>query len=276
MRGDHRVQLGHLAGSETGGREHRRAEDVVGAVRHQERSLDLRHERREIHLLHRETGLAHRVGVVDADHRADGRERVLALLALEEGGADGLRRDVVGEVVPRHRLRHPSPDAEEGRTVDVGLREGDVGARRDHAVTVVRREGDRDHPAHRGAVDEDALELQRVEQLRAVVGPALDRVPLARARRGAVAARVEREQPEAGVAKAVVDEAEVVPAEEAAAELDHHGPVVGPGQLVVELDSLVDLRVRHAPSLTDSGARRLSPRCGRRDPTRRRSGATRC
>ena len=201
MRGDHRVQLGHLARSETGRREHRRAEDVVGAVRHQERSLDLRHERREIHLLHRETGLAHGVRVVDADHRAHGRERVLALLALEEGRADGLRRDVVGEVVPRHRLGHAPPDAEEGRAVDVGLREGDVGAGRDHAVAVVRREGDRDHPAHRGAVDEDAVELERVEQLRAVVGPALDRVPLARARRGAVAARVEREQPEAGSRK---------------------------------------------------------------------------
>ena len=103
-------------------------------------------------------------------------------------------------------------------------------------------------------MDEDALELQRVEQLRAVGGPALDRVPLARARRGAVAARVEGEQPEAGVAEAVVDEAEVVAAEESAAELDHDWPVVGPGQLVVELDSLVDLRVRHAPSLTDSGS----------------------
>ena len=135
-----------------------RAEDVVGAVRHQERPLDLRHERREVHLLHREAGLAHGVRVVDADHRADGRERVLALLALEERGADRLRRDVVGEVVPRHRLGHPAPDAEERRAVDVRLREGDVGARRDHAVAVVRRERDRDHPAHRRAVDEHALE----------------------------------------------------------------------------------------------------------------------
>ena len=132
--------------------------------------------------------------------------------------------------------------------VDVGLRERDVGARRDHAIAVRRGEGDRDHPAHRRAVDEDAVERQRVEELRAVVGPALDRVPLPRAGRCPVAPRVEREQPEPALAEAVVHEAEVVASEEASAELDHDRPVVGPGQLVVQLDPVVDLRVRHSPA----------------------------
>ena len=95
-------------------------------------------------------------------------------------------------------------------------------------------------------MDEHALETQRVEQLGAVVRPALDRVPLARARRGAVATSVEREQAEAVRAKAVVDEAEVVPAEETAAELEHDQAVLRPGQLVVELDTVVDPCVRHA------------------------------
>ena len=51
---------------------------------------------------------------------------------------------------------------------------------------------------------------------------------------GAVAARVEREQAVALLPKAVVDEAEVVPAEQPAAELEHDGAVLRPGQLVVE------------------------------------------
>jgi hypothetical protein len=58
-------------------------------------------------------------------------------------------------------------------------------------------------------------------------------------------ARVEGEQPEAGVAKAVVDEAEVVPAEEAAAELEDDGAVLGAAELVVEADAVVDLGVGH-------------------------------
>ena len=150
-----------------------------------------------------------------------------------------------GEVVPRHRLGHPPPHAEERRPVDVGLCERDVGARRDRALAVGRGEGDRDHSSHRGAMDEDALEEERVEQLGAVLGPAFDRVPLARARGGAVAAGVEGEEPKAALAKPVVDEAEVVTAEETAAELDHDRAVLGPRQLVVELDPLVDLGVRH-------------------------------
>ncbi len=244
-------------------------------------------QRREVHLLHRQARLSHRVRVVDPDHRAHGLERVLALLALEERRAHRLGRDVVGEVVPRHRFGHSAPDAEEGRAIDVGLRERDVRARGDHAGAVARGERDGDHPAHRGAVHEDALERQRVEELRAVVGPALDRVPLARARRGAVAPRVEREQPVPVLAEPVVDEPEVVAAEEPAAELDHDRAVLGPRQLVVEVDSLVDPRVRH-PALLGLTARpslpytravwvsRINPSCDRRDPRRRRSGATRC
>ena len=126
--------------------------------------------------------------------------------------------DVVGELVPRHRLGHAPPDAEERAPVDVRLRERDVGAGGDRLLRIRGSEGDRDHPAHRRAVDERALEPDCVEQRRRVARPALDRVRLARVVGGAVSARVEGEQPEA-LAEAVVDEAEVVAAEEPTAEL---------------------------------------------------------
>ena len=64
--------------------------------------------------------------------------------------------------------------------VDVGLCERDVGAGGDRPLGVLGGERDRDHPAHRGPVDEAPVEPDGVEQCRAVVGPALDRVLLAR------------------------------------------------------------------------------------------------
>src|SRR5205809_5197905 len=80
---------------------------------------------------------------------------------------------------------------------------------------------------------------------RSVAGPAFDRVRLTRMGRGSVAAGVEREQAEA-LAEAVVDEAEVVAPEQPAPELEDHGCVVGPRQLVVEPNPVLDLRVRHS------------------------------
>jgi predicted ABC-type transport system involved in lysophospholipase L1 biosynthesis ATPase subunit len=91
---------------------------------------------------------------------------------------------------------------------------------------------------------ENSVEADRVEQTGRVGRPALDRVRLARVVRGPVAARGEREQPEV-LAEAVVDEPEVVAAEEPAAELEDDRCVVGAGELVVETDSVLDLRVRH-------------------------------
>src|SRR6185437_14086781 len=76
--------------------------------------------------------------------------------------------------------------------------------------------------------------------------PALDRVALARRSRGPVAARVEREEPEA-LAEAVVDETEVVSAEQPAAELEDGRRVLGPGQLVVQPDTWGDVSERHEP-----------------------------
>ena len=244
---------------ETGWCEVGRAEDVVRPVRHQERPRDLRHERREIHLLHREARLPDGVRIVEADDVADELEDVLPLGALHEPRADRLRRHVVGELVPRHRLGHAAPDAEERAPVEVGLRKGDVGAGRDRLLGVLRDEGDRDHAAHRGAVHEDGVEADCGEQRSAVLGPPFDRVPLAWLGRGAVAARVEREQPER-LAEAVVDETEVVPAEEPAAELEDDRRVLRAGQLVVEPDAAVDLRVgqRSVPASPRSSRRGAS------------------
>jgi hypothetical protein len=53
--------------------------------------------------------------------------------------------------------------------------------------------------------------------------------------------------------EAVVDEAEVVAPEEAAAELEDDGRVLRAGQLVVEPDAAADLDVGHA-LLLDIGA----------------------
>ena len=86
---------------------------------------------------------------------------------LDELRADRLRRDVIGELVPGHRFGHPPPDAEERATVDVRLGERDVGARRDRPLSVRRDEGDRDHAAHRRAVDEDACRGSRASSSRA-------------------------------------------------------------------------------------------------------------
>lgn len=90
---------------------------------------------------------------------------------------------------------------------------------------------------------EHAVERDRVEQRRGVVGPALDRVLLAWVVGSAVAARVEGEELEA-LPEPVVYEPEVVAAEEAAAELQDHRTVLGPRQLVVEGDC-VRLGVGH-------------------------------
>jgi hypothetical protein len=111
-------------------------------------------------------------------------------------------------------------------------------------------------------VDEHAVEAERIQQGGRVVRPAFDRVLLAWVIRRAVAARVEREQSEA-LSEPVVDEAEVVPSEEPAAELEDDGRVLGPGQLVVEPDAVVDQGVGRAGLLArDAG--RLSPTSCRR------------
>jgi hypothetical protein len=62
---------------------------------------------------------------------------------------------------------------------------------------------------------------------------------------GAVTARVEGEEAEPVFAEAVVDEPEVVPPEQASAELENERSIFRPGQLVVETDPRVDLGVRH-------------------------------
>jgi hypothetical protein len=165
---------------------------------------------------------------------------------------DRLRGHVVGELVPGHLLGHPPPDAEDRAAVEIRLRKGDVGAGGDRPLRVLRGERDRDHPAHRGAVDERAVEADRVEERRRVGRPALDRVGLARARRRAVAPCVEGQQAEAALAEAVVDEAEVVPAEQAAAELEHDGAVLRAGQLVVEADASADLCEHLIPAAADA------------------------
>jgi hypothetical protein len=54
----------------------------------------------------------------------------------------------------------------------------------------------------------------------------------------------EGQQPEA-LAEAVVDEPEVVPAEQAAAELDDHRRVLGAGELVIEPDAVAGLSEGH-------------------------------
>ena len=177
-------------------------------------------------------------------------------------GPDGLCRHVVGEVVPGHRLGHAPPDAEQGLAVDVGLRERDVGAGGDRSLAVLRGEGDCDHPAHRRAVYEHTVEAERVEQGRTVVGPALDRELLVRVVGGAVAARVEGQEAEAGLLEALVHEAEVVTAEQPAAELEDRGTVLGPEELVVETGLVGDPGVRHGRRKSDTITRaaRLLPR----------------
>ena len=179
-------------------------------------------------------------------------EGVLALLALEEGGADRLRRDVVGEVVPRHRLGHPPPDAEQGRA---GRRRASRTRRRRRSRSRARRGAPRtrsrsSRPSRCRGRARARARARRAASRRRRPSP---RSCTTRAGSSRLRSRGRRRRAAGSrLAEAVVDEAEVVPAEEAAAELDHDRPVLGPGQLVVELDSLVDLRVRHA-SASSSG-----------------------
>ena len=185
-----------------------------------------------IHVLHGEARPADRVGRVEPDDVADQIEG--AGVVGEELVADGLDRDEVAEVVQRHCLRHLAPRAEVDLAVEVAARHAAVGAGRDRPLRVLADEGDRDHAAHRGAVDEHAVEAEGVEQQRALIGPVLDGVLRVGAVGAAVARGVEREQLEAALAEAVVDEAEVVAAEQRAAELHHDRTVLGAGQLVVD------------------------------------------
>src|SRR5581483_12432417 len=87
-----------------------------------------------------------------------------------------------------------------------------------------------------------------------------------------VAARVEREEPEA-LPEAVVDEPEVVPPEEAAAELEDDRRLLRPRQLVVEPDPVLDLCVRHG-FLLDREAESLTYTGGGANPRRQRCGSS--
>jgi hypothetical protein len=73
-------------------------------------------------------------------------------------------------------------------------------------------------------VHERAVDTYSIEQRGPVGRPPFDRVLLARRARGAVAAGIEGEEAEAALAEPVIDEAEVVAAEEAAAELEDTSP----------------------------------------------------
>ena len=95
-------------------------------------------------------------------------------------------------------------------------------------------------------MDEHPVQANCIEQPGPVPRPALDRELLVGMVGGAVATRVEGEQTEARVAEAVVHGTEVVASEQAAAELDHDRPVVRSAQLVVDPQSVIQLRVRHA------------------------------
>ena len=177
----------------------------------------------------------------DLAHHLEG---ALALGLLEVVAAHGLRGDVIGEIVPAHRLGAAPPEAEDRLAVDIGPCECHIGAGGDAARRVLAGERERDHAAHRGAVHEHAVEPDGVEQRGAVVGPALDRVALARHVRSPVSTGVEREQAEV-LAKAVVDEPEVLTPEQRTAELQDDGLVLGAGELVVEADPVGERGVGH-------------------------------
>ncbi len=172
--------LDDLLAEKPGGREARRGHDVARAVREQDRPPDRARERLEVHLLHREACVAHGVGRVLADDRAHHLEDVRGCSSMKSATTAWIVTQV-GEVVERQRLRHDAPVAEHRPPVDVAAGHPAVGAGGDRLVRVLRGERDRDHAAHRGAVDKRLLDPERVEQAGTLVGPALDRVVLDRA-----------------------------------------------------------------------------------------------
>jgi hypothetical protein len=150
-----------LRGAEAGRSEAGRSHDVVRAVREQDRAADVFHQRLEIHRLHCQAGLPHRVRGVLRNHVAHVLEDVR--MGVDEVCADGLDRERLAEVVDRAGLGHLSPRAEEGPSVGVAPREGAIRTASDDLVRVLRGKREAHHAPHRRSMGEHPLDAESVE-----------------------------------------------------------------------------------------------------------------
>ncbi len=179
-----------------------RHREVLVATEDERGRGDLRQPAAEIHVAH---GLARRGEDLEpvrvAEDLLDRVDRGDAFRRLEERPRERLPGDQLGEDPAARPVGvercdvdpvledEPAGDAEpRGRAVDHDGR---------RALRVLAGEHDRDHPAHRRAVNVRLGDVERVEQAGDVVRPHLHVVVLDRPVRPAVAAHVEVDDPEA-------------------------------------------------------------------------------
>jgi hypothetical protein len=228
----------------------RRHQVVLLAAEHERGSGDLRQPARDVHVAHGLTGRSEDLDPVGvAQDLLDAVDRGHALRRLEEA---------LGERLPRDQLREDPAAGAVGvqpRDVDPVLEDELSGHAEPSGCTVdhdrsrpfriLAGEDDRDHPAHRGAVDVRLAKIERVEQPGGVVGPDLHVVALHGPVRLPVAAHVVVDDLEV-LGEAGRRGSEVEVPEAGAVDLEHRLALAR--DLVPELDPVHSRLGCHDPS----------------------------